>query len=1467
MTKKILAWIVAAAMVLTMMPTITLTASAAKDEHGCGDKADCLVCIVADMINELPEADDIDVNNAAAVVEQIHAIDRIKGDLSEDQYDEMIKLVEAGNDGSGYGVDVPTGYLEAVTAVNDLQAGGSLYIQKKYSVEGEALDWSKTDAIVEIECLDQNSSFEPLNITLADIDIYQNPNANLLKDSYGLEADGWTNKYILPAGTYKITETGYNAVTEDGEKLTTTVTYDVDGEETTNYAIVEVVNGQESAVVLDNSYGPSPSSLSLGVELVDWQGNPLADTVELGLKHNETYEEVLLSGTPAEVSAGTYSFIINMRNESLHYDNSKLEDAELTVSSNGCFLNKEIDGVEITNDPVDGSYIIKITLTQLADVNILVHDEDGNPVSGVGLALCEDGNKIDEWSSTNEKHTVKVANTPLPIYTIEIISCPKEYYCEESSNIIEFSFDEEGKLQTDAAIKDGNIVVTINKDDEYFIGVIEEEREIKYGDPIGDIWDQYGVTRNGEKVYWPFAGAGKVFETTCTDKNGDTKIVDIKTVLPPGEYTITGEWCAEMPEDRNYTFGEMELTVAKRTLDVDDFTVSVKEKEYDGSPEVELEASAKYKDSVLYKDVYAGKVTVEITGKFESSEVGENKPVSYVILLSGDGASNYDFPEDGITGTTTGNINAKTIDKEISLSLDVPAVGEDFDEEVSGVPNGVDVKLSWQKGDEEVSGKAKYNTTYTATVELTPKENYVFADKTEVKINGDPVETSVSDNKLIASKTFKTQKAKLSGIIAPKTIIKSNRTSVEDLINAMPEEVTLKTEDGEKTGVVEWATEEFDTKYDIDELNEQIFAITGTVTVPSDIDPDGAVLETEQNFIIESAPTVEDLSIEVTEGTAGAEGYTTDVTVKITTETAGAEIYYTVDGSDPKSGEKYDGPITLKGEEGKDVTRTIKAIAVKDGMFDSKATDETIKITIPVEYPTAEISVKNSTWTQLLNTITFKKFFKEIQDVTIDAADSYSDIGSIEYCISDRELTETEIENARVAWAEYNGGFSIAPNSKNIIYAKVTDGVGNITIINTDGIILYTDSSVVKTDYEYIQEINMKTTEVEVDFQNNTVDTIKAEGDELTPDKDYTVNYDEETITFSEECLDSLDAGNHLITVSYNPMGEKYNADDDENQAPAETTLSLKIIDTKKNEDGSTTADRDEDGEFGTEGDEYYIPTGDEDDPYTEVKPNEDGSYTDENGTPDDPSDDTTYIPDQDGDGKAEPDTDGDGIYEGTADDKTYIPDQDGDSKPEPDTNGDNIYEGTKGEKDYIPDQDGDNKPEVDDDNDQIFDNEKDDKHYVPDGNGGFIEYFFTYEVSDDVLTWTLGGTENLTYTVDGPIEKFNGLKLDGTAVDEDDYSYVSGSTIITLKASYLNSLSVGEYPLVADYADGTGETTLKVVAAAIPGDGENTEGGITSGNNEDDATDTGDDADPLLWFMIMMAAAGAAVVTRKIKA
>ena len=67
---------------------------------------------------------------------------------------------------------------------------------------------------------------------------------------------------------------------------------------------------------------------------------------------------------------------------------------------------------------------------------------------------------------------------------------------------------------------------------------------------------------------------------------------------------------------------------------------------------------------------------------------------------------------------------------------------------------------------------------------------------------------------------------------------------------------------------------------------------------------------------------------------------------------------------------------------------------------------------------------------------------------------------------------------------------------------------------------------------------------------------------------------------------------------------------------------------------------------------------------------------------------------------------------------------------------------------------------------------------------------------------------EGLTFEVDGELSLFQSLEIDGTVVAAGNYTLAEGSTIITLKNSYLNTLAVGTHNVKVLYSDGKIATT-----------------------------------------------------------
>lgn len=80
--------------------------------------------------------------------------------------------------------------------------------------------------------------------------------------------------------------------------------------------------------------------------------------------------------------------------------------------------------------------------------------------------------------------------------------------------------------------------------------------------------------------------------------------------------------------------------------------------------------------------------------------------------------------------------------------------------------------------------------------------------------------------------------------------------------------------------------------------------------------------------------------------------------------------------------------------------------------------------------------------------------------------------------------------------------------------------------------------------------------------------------------------------------------------------------------------------------------------------------------------------------------------------------------------------------------------------------------------------------------------------------TWQKGSENRLSFTSNAAFADFLKVQVDGKNVDAADYTVAEGSTIVTLKPSYLETLSVGKHTLAIVFDTGTAETEFTVLAA-----------------------------------------------------
>ena len=280
----------------------------------------------------------------------------------------------------------------------------------------------------------------------------------------------------------------------------------------------------------------------------------------------------------------------------------------------------------------------------------------------------------------------------------------------------------------------------------------------------------------------------------------------------------------------------------------------------------------------------------------------------------------------------------------------------------------------------------------------------------------------------------------------------------------------------------------------------------------------------------------------------------------------------------------------------------------------------TVEGVADITAPEVEVSIRGNSFKEFLNRITFGLFFKQTQTVEVKADDFGSGIKKVEYLLSETTFadkdaitgnwTELTLNESRKAY------FSIEPNRKAFIYVRVTDMSDNITVVNSDGVVVYTDAEAItgaqtftkNTDSDVVYKLNLN---------GNFVAKVYNGTEEIGAGSDYALLANG-MLMLKNSYLRTLAAGEYTIRLTIKPMGENY-ADNSGNDAPADVVLKLtvekkaptlghkerdgKIYDGKSI--GTTTVNTDSDGALTFE----YKRTDEDDTAYTTEAPKNVGKY------------------------------------------------------------------------------------------------------------------------------------------------------------------------------------------------------------------------------------------------------------------
>ena len=179
------------------------------------------------------------------------------------------------------------------------------------------------------------------------------------------------------------------------------------------------------------------------------------------------------------------------------------------------------------------------------------------------------------------------------------------------------------------------------------------------------------------------------------------------------------------------------------------------------------------------------------------------------------------------------------------------------------------------------------------------------------------------------------------------------------------------------------------------------------------------------------------------------------------------------------------------------------------------------------EKPTGEIIIGTNKWSEFLNELTSGLFFKDAQEVTINAADN-SGIVFISYLVTDQDLSEEELGS--LVYRAYDEPFRIEPNGEYIVYVMLVDESLNITYLRSDRITLdnippvisgiedgktYCEAQTVTINEKYTDTVTVNGTPVTLD-ENGSFVLSPANGKQKIVVTDKAGNTAEMTVTVND---------------------------------------------------------------------------------------------------------------------------------------------------------------------------------------------------------------------------------------------------------------------------------------------------------------------------------------------------------------
>lgn len=470
--------------------------------------------------------------------------------------------------------------------------------------------------------------------------------------------------------------------------------------------------------------------------------------------------------------------------------------------------------------------------------------------------------------------------------------------------------------------------------------------------------------------------------------------------------------------------------------------------------------------------------------------------------------------------------------------------------------------------------------------------------------------------------------------------------------------------------------------------------------------------------------------------------------------------------------------------------------------------------------PNGDISIDENSVKALINKVTFGLFFNKNVDVTVTASDDTSGVKSVEYYRSEDILTDAEL-NAITDWKEYQSITETAVDAEKFVYyVRVTDNAGNVSYFASNGVVFDTVNPTVTGVAD--NEVYYTTQKVTVSDAN--LDKVTVNGATVVLENNSLILAGNVEKTYVITATDK--AGNQTtVTVSMKPVSSL--DDQFENKTPDNVTSDDKealedyIADLEdKLQDESITDEEKQQIKDLIDNAQDLIDKIEE----TENAGDSETINKVENIAPDNvkPTDKDDLIS-----AKEEIES----VLKDYADNLTD------DEKAALEDKLDNIeqaldsIEKVENVEDVIGSLPDSVDPD-DEDAEKLIQDAKDKYDALSDYEKSLVseEYKSKLEslladlgnyciIEGNGATWTLGSKDSLKIVANGPLSKFNGIEIDGKTVDSSNYTVASGSTIITFKSEYLNTLSAGKHTISVIYETGKAQGEFTVNPACVVDD------------------------------------------------